>query len=44
LRAILSCEVANLGLSRGRPVVYTLYAVEDGESAESVEAMGNDAP
>ena len=44
LRAILSREVANLGLSRGRPVVYTLYAVEDGESAESVEAMGNDAP
>lgn len=29
LRALLSHEIANLGLSRGRPVVYTLYAVED---------------
>ena len=28
LRALLSRQVANLGLSRGRPVIYTLYAVE----------------
>lgn len=32
LRAVLSREVANLGLSRGRPVIYTLYAVEDASS------------
>jgi len=29
MRALLSRQVANLGLSRGRPVIYTLYAVED---------------
>lgn len=44
LRAILSREVANLGLSRGQPVVYTLYEVVAENGGERGGVEGKDAP